>query len=65
MLPGEWVLKLWSLLKKLKKMKYSRYFSLKIDISKADLADADKVAIMIKKARTYYKDYYLSLENKD
>jgi len=36
-------------LKKVKEKKYARYFSLKIDISKSDLADGDKVDLILKK----------------
>jgi len=62
MLPGEWVLKLWKLLKKLKQNKYGRYFSLKLDISKIDLADNEKILLMLKKARAYYDEHYLDLK---
>jgi hypothetical protein len=55
-------LKLVSLLKKLKEHKFSRYFSLKLDISKTDLADADKVLILLKKAQRYYQENYLDLK---
>jgi len=58
-LPWEWVLKLWKLLKKLKKSNYSRFFSLKTDINKIDLSDSDKVEIMLKKAKKYFVDHFL------
>jgi hypothetical protein len=51
-------LKLPSLLKKLKKNKYNRYFSLKIDILKWDLADSDKVELILKKAVKYFQENY-------
>lgn len=57
-LPGEWSLKLPTLLKKLKQNKYGRYFSSKVSFSKSDLSDADKVDILLKKIRVYYKEYF-------
>lgn len=57
-LPGDGILKLPSLLKKLKKNKYNRYFSLKIDILKWDLADSDKVELILKKAVKYFQENY-------
>jgi sugar phosphate isomerase/epimerase len=57
-LPGEWVLKLPSLLKKLKKNKYWRYFSLKINIAKWDLADSEKLDLILKKAVKYFQENY-------
>lgn len=61
-LPWEWVLKIPTLLKKLKKNKYARYFSLKIDIEKSDLADSDKIDIMLKKAKEYYTEHFIELD---
>jgi len=61
-LPWEWTLKLSKLLKKFKRSKYARYFSLKIDINKVDLSDTDKVVIMLKKAKQYYVDNFLKIE---
>ncbi len=61
-LPGDWTLKLIALLKKLKEYKFSRYFSLKLDISKVDLADADKVLLMLKKAKKYYEEYFVDVD---
>ncbi len=57
-LPGDWVLKLSSFLKKLKEYGYNRYVSTKIQISKSDLADSDKVKIILKKARNYLQEHY-------
>ena len=58
MLPGEWVLKLSIFLQKLKEYGYNRYISTKIKISKSDLADSDKVKLIIKKSRNYLKENY-------
>ncbi len=61
-IPGEWVLKLPSFLKKLKKKKYNNTISIKINISKADLADHEKTEIILKKTVNYYKEYYNDLK---
>ena len=46
-------MKLEAFLKKLKEFGYNRYVSTKIKISKADLADSDKVKLILKKAKNY------------
>ncbi len=61
-LPGDGILKLPTLLKKLKKNKYGRYFSLKIDISKWDLADGDKLDLILKKATRYFQENYVDVK---
>jgi len=61
-LPGDWVLKLSSFLKKLKEYGYNRYVSTKIQISKSDLADSDKVKLILKKARNYLQENYEEVE---
>lgn len=60
-LPGDGTLKLTSILKKLFKENYDGFLSLKIHIEKNDLADSDKVALILKKATAFYKDYYEQL----
>lgn len=64
LLPGEWTLKLESFLKKIKQEWYNRYISSKISIDKADLADNEKLEIILKKLRKYYKENFedISLE---
>lgn len=62
MLPGEGVLKLSTLLTKLKQNKFSRYFSVKVDIEQQDLADSDKVILILQKAREYLKDHFEDIE---
>ena len=57
-LPGDWVLKLPTFLRKLKEYGFNRYISTKIQISKADLADSDKVKLILKKSRNYLKENY-------
>jgi hypothetical protein len=55
-------LKIPTLLKKLKKTKYNRYFSLKIDIEKWDLADSDKLDLILKKATRYFEENYVDVK---
>ncbi|MEI6425974.1 MAG: TIM barrel protein [Candidatus Absconditabacteria bacterium] len=62
LLPGEGTLKLESFLKKVKQGKYARYFSTKINIKKADLADSEKIASILKKARKYYTEYFEEID---
>ncbi len=57
-LPGEGVLKLPMFLRKLKEYGYNRYISTKIQISKTDLADSDKVKLILKKTRNYLTENY-------
>jgi len=61
-LPGEGVLKLPTFLKKLKEYGYNRYISTKIKIAKWDLADSDKVKIILKKSRKYLQENYEEVE---
>lgn len=62
LLPGEWTLKLGAFLKKIKQNGFMRYFSSKINISKGELADAEKLADLLKKAREYYKTHFEDLK---
>ncbi len=62
MLLGEWTLKLPSFLKKLKELGYHRYITTKITISKSDLADADKVKLILKKTKSYLTENYEEVE---
>ena len=61
-LPGDGTLKIPTLLKKLKKNKYWRYFSLKIDIEKSDLADGDKLDLILKKTTKYFEENYTDIK---
>lgn len=61
-LPGDGTLKLGSILKKLKKEGYKGQISLKIDIEKRDLADSDKVLLILKKATNFFKEYYRDID---
>ena len=58
---GEGVLKLPAILKKFKMMEYYGHFSLKIDISKKDLADVEKIKVILKKCRIYFKENFEDL----
>jgi hypothetical protein len=51
-------LKLPAFLKKLKENGYNRYLTTKIKINKSDLADSDKVKIILKKSRKYLEENY-------
>lgn len=57
----EWNLKLQSLLKKFKQNDYERYFSLKLDMSKKDLADIEKVEIVLTKCINYFHENYTNV----
>lgn len=58
----EWELKLPLLLKKFKQHEYTWMFSVKLDLDKRTLADIDKVEILLKKCRMYYKEYFEDLK---
>lgn len=60
-LPGDGTLKLPSILKKLKKGNYKGPISLKVEISKKDLADSDKVLIILKKAVKYFQENFVDI----
>ena len=55
---GEGELKLPLLMKKFKGFEFNGYFSLKLDISKKDLADMDKVELILKKCRVHFQENY-------
>lgn len=55
---GEGELKLPLLLKKFKWLEYSGFFSVKLTLSQRELADMEKVALILKKCRTYYKENF-------
>jgi sugar phosphate isomerase/epimerase len=57
-LPGDWIMKLPGLLKKLKQSWFYRYISIKVNVDRADLSDPDKVNLILKKTRTYLKENY-------
>ena len=52
-------MKLPELLRRFKREWYSRFISLKVNISKVDLSDPDKVDLLLRKAVNYYTDYYV------
>ncbi len=64
-LPGDWILKLPTFLKKLKEYWYNRYISTKIKISKSDLSDSDKVKLILNKSRNYLKENYEELKDNE
>lgn len=60
--PGEWEMKIPELFRRFKREWYSRFISLKIDLSKVDLSDSDKLDLLLKKAVGYFNDYYVNAE---
>lgn len=61
-LPGDGTLKIPSLLKKLKQEHFTGDISLKIQLEKRDLADSEKILLILKKATKYFQEYYTELE---
>ena len=59
---GEGNLKIPSFLKKLKQLEYDGDFSIKLKIGKKDLADIEKVKLMLKKCKTYYLENFVNLK---
>ncbi len=57
LLPGEGILKLSNFFKKVKKAGYLRPFSVKLNLTKEELADADKIEMLLIKAREYIERY--------
>ncbi len=57
-IPGEWVMKIPNLLKKMKEKWFYRYISTKVNISKSDLSDPEKINLILKKIRNYLKENY-------
>ena len=57
-LPWDGTLKLTAILKKLKKWNFKGNVSLKIDLDKVDLADSDKVLLILKKATNFFQESY-------
>jgi len=62
-MPGAWVLKIPTFLKKIKSCKFNRFFSVRFDIKKTDLVDEDKISLLLKKTVDYFKEYYVDIED--
>ena len=60
MVPWEWIMKIPELFRRFKREWYSRFISLKADLSKVDLSDSDKLDLILKKAVSYFQDYYVN-----
>jgi hypothetical protein len=58
--PWEWEMKIPELLRRFKREWYSRFISLKVDLSKVDLSDSDKLDLLLKKSVSYFNDYYIN-----
>lgn len=57
----DWVLKLPKVFKKFKQHEYYGNFSLKLDLPKKDLADLEKVELILRKCKVYYKENFEDL----
>ncbi len=57
----EWNLKIPSFLKKMKQLEYDNFFSIKLKVWKKDLADIEKIRLMLKKCKTYFIENYVNL----
>lgn len=62
LLPGEWILKLPKILKKIKEQMYDGWISIKIVIDKHALTDLDKTLLILKKCVAYYQEHYEKVE---
>ena len=54
----DWNIKIWSILKEFFEYKYQWYFSIKISLEKKDLADMEKVNILLSRCKKYFDDNY-------
>ena len=57
----EWILKLPTVLKKFKQHEFDWFFSLKLNLTKKELADIDKIEVILKKCKLYFKENYEDL----
>lgn len=57
LLPWDWILKLPNFFRKLKKAGYIRPYSVKLSLTKLELADSDKIELLLTKAREYIEKY--------
>lgn len=62
-IPGDGILNIPSLMKKLKSADYKGYFSLKLHIDKKDLAQMEKLDLILQRCISYYKQHYNEKEN--
>jgi len=58
----EWNMKIPTFLKKLRQLEFDGFFSLKLNILKKDLADVEKVKLILKKSKMYYLENYINLK---
>ena len=58
--PWEWEMKIPELLRRFRREWYSRFISLKVDLSKVDMSDSDKLDLILKKAVEYFDTYYIN-----
>ena len=64
-MPWDGILKLPTFLKKMKINKYNRYFSVRFDMSKADLVDSEKVGLLLKKTIDYFDEHFTDVDEND
>lgn len=57
-IPGEWILNIPSLMRKLHQADYKGYFSLKLSIDKKDLASMEKLDLILQRCIKYYQEHY-------
>lgn len=62
-IPGDGILNIPSLMKKLHAANYKGYFSLKLHIDKKDLAQMEKLDIILQRCIGYYKQHYNDKDN--
>lgn len=55
---GDGSLKIPQLLKRFKQLEYAGYFSVKLDLSKQELADIEKVRLILQKCRMHVRERY-------
>lgn len=62
LIPWEWNLDLKTFLTRLRKSGYSRPISVKLDLKPTELANRGKLKTLLKKAKDYYDQYFVNVE---
>lgn len=57
---GSGALKIPTFLKKVAKAKYNGYFSVKLDLTKKELADSDNIEVILKQSVSYFHEHFTS-----
>jgi sugar phosphate isomerase/epimerase len=58
---GEWNMKIPTFFRKTRQLWFDGPFSVKLNISKKDLADIEKVKLLLKKCKVYYLENYVNI----